>query len=468
MKTFVRYIHVLCFGWLFFYGFHLGCQPTLSSQKEPKAEPSTSSDASLSEPSTASEQVNSSERSTQPDAPSSPERTTDLKETQPELIVDTSTPLPTFTKPLRLEPGKGSSNVLLQPSVALSAKGHVGLVYTTLGPNKQLVVHFLELDAEGKERAPSVRISSSKGSQNEPSICALAQGGYVAAWSVDTKASSQNLEIHFRILDSNGKPVGTQDTRVQTERTGNHWLAKVACDPRGGFAITGVRPDIQDKTFDVFFRRYNAQGQSTGAAVATHHKGEGTQAYPVIGVGPQGRTYVAWEDEVQSIQRVVLRIFSQTGAATPEISVLGTKRNPSKSAQIAVHPQSGIVLVSASTQGGKGIALIPYSKTGRAQPKWTLHDTGKAIYNVSIVALKGSSNFAAVYFKDTGTTREVRLALLGPNSTQLPAVTLYSAKQLPPYKPSISYANGRLAIAWTDRKTTPRTFSIHTFIFTLQ
>lgn len=395
----------------------------------------------------------STEWAQEPVSDTSPTETGVKEQTIESLAPDMAAGLPRLRDPVVVEPVKGLASILIQPAIAFGKDGKIGLSFTTSDKTTNaLIIHFALLDSTGKREGSSVQLDTlSGGGKTESAICALSGGGYAVAWSVDTKqGSTGNLKVFFRLVGADGVPKGTEDTEVTTDRTGNHWLAKIGCTTDGGFVVTGVRPDTEGKTFDVFFRRYDATGKPVGEAVAVHEKGEGTQAYPAVGIGPDGEVIVSWDDAVNNIERVLARVFLVDGTKGEPVVVAGGQGSAAKTSNVAVHPTSGHFLVSASVNNGQTLAFKYFEAKAKNPSLYSLKDSGKALYNANVVPLATGVDFAAVYLKQTD-TRTVMVALLGPNGETQTPLALGSATNLPPYKPHIAHANGRIAVVWTHR-----------------
>ena len=179
---------------------------------------------------------------------------------------------PPLHSPILFEPGQGAPTPRVQTVVALGGQDDLAVAWTGVNEDNSLGIRFALYGRDGSVKVPAYPLSTStQGIQNEPSICQLAGGGYVVAWSRDTQSvgpDGENLEIRFRVVGADGQPAQDTDTRVLSGAPGNHWLAEVACDPSGGFAVAGVRPDTDGITFGAFVWRYKATGEPEGTAIA--------------------------------------------------------------------------------------------------------------------------------------------------------------------------------------------------------
>ncbi len=271
-------------------------------------------------------------------------------------VADTSSPAdvagpvdpPPLEGPVLLDISTGG--ITIQPALALGLAGDTALAFSWPDPDSSLGIGLLLLDAEGEVLAgPVAANTKAEGGQNEPSVCALASGGYVVTWSSDVASAPDpdgaSLQIAFRRFDATGAPVTADEERVLTEVPGNHWLARLACDPAGGFVVVGVRPD-PDGTFGTFAWRFADDGSADGDPLTLHTADHGGQVFPFVGVGA-GQVVAAWEDDGHDPDgafRVVTRRWSDEGVADPLVAH-GSMAAPAKITAVAVDPWSGAALV---------------------------------------------------------------------------------------------------------------------------
>ena len=160
----------------------------------------------------------------------------------PELWESKSTsltfhPLPSLKNP-RVSTVMSPKTIAIQPSVAFGEDGGLGLAWCGMTDDNLGIFFVVYGPDETPMGEPVVANTTEEGIQNEPSVCRLKGGGYVVAWSQDSQGDAPNLE-RYR-FDPRGRPLDTADQVVTTGVPSNHWLTHLACDDRGGFAVTGV------------------------------------------------------------------------------------------------------------------------------------------------------------------------------------------------------------------------------------
>jgi hypothetical protein len=356
---------------------------------------------------------------------------------------------PALVDPIILTGPKTPGGIDIQPAVALTAAGEVVLAWTGSATTDDLGIHYAVLAADGSLTVDATRLDTDrKGLRNEPSICALAGGGYVVAWSQDSKeAVADNLRIRFRRIDPEGAPVEAEDVRVLTEVPGNHWLARVACDPDGGFAIAGVRPDTDGVTFGAFVQRYDADGQPTGPAIPVNTKPDGGQTYPAIGLGSGGLAVVAWDDATlgeSDLQRVLVRRLTTPPTPTPTLSAAD---HPAATAAVSVTPTTGAFL-TAATVNSKSLIVKHFAAGSDKGSPVDLPASTAVAYNPALAPVGSSGLHVLLHLEGTGANAAAKLLVVGDEVVEGP-VTVGQGK-LPPYRPTVTWRAGRIAAAWTE------------------
>ena len=366
-------------------------------------------------------------------------------------------PIPALKSPTLLEPGAGLAKVIIQPAMAFGPDGKLAVVWTGSAEQNRLGISLSLFDSDGAVLIGRRQLDTWPGGiKNEPDICALAKGGYVAAWSMDSQdGSSGNLQVRFRLLTAAGDPVGKEDTRVLSDVPGNHWLVRIACTSDGGFVIAGVRTDSDGKTFGVFLWRHTAEGRPIGKAVTVNSKPEGNQTFPDIGSVDNGDLVLTWNDSLgtgsNSVERVLARVYYATsGKLGQPVVAFGGGGVQASAGRVAVEPGTGHFLVAAVI-GGKAIGLKRFEPDGTSSTHVRLSEFATTPRgNASVAWLGRPSTHAIVYFLGTGSNVSLKAALLGDSVPDDTPVVL-SSGSLPPYRPDIVYCSGKLAVAWTER-----------------
>ncbi|TNE50643.1 MAG: hypothetical protein EP343_07205 [Deltaproteobacteria bacterium] len=417
------------------------------------SDPGTNTQDGVSNQETTLEGGGSQESNTVSDGEASPETVAqeEGKETAPP---EASAGLPALSNPTILEPGKGLTKIQIQPAVAFGNDGKLALVWTGSDESKSLNIYASIVDEAGKTSTP-VRLDTFQGGlKNEPSVCALKGGGFVAVWSVDTQVQGTpegNLQVRFRRLDATGKTLDSEAVQVKTEVVGNHWLADVACSEDGGFVFTGVRVDADNTTFGVFVQRFDADGKAKDKATYVNPAPAGTQAHPEVAAGPMGAAVVAYEDSLDGKDTVVFRLYPKEGQApgSPVILGGGAGSLSLKGAVVAMQPDTGIFVVGGLRGNGSTPSLKQYAADGTNPTTLSLPPASLTV-QLAVEALFPEKAWGVLTMTRSGTTSTLHLHVLG-EELKAPLSASLASGSLPPYRPALAYRNGNLVVAWTER-----------------
>ena len=367
--------------------------------------------------------------------------------------------LPSLQSPLVFEPGEGDPAPRIQTVVALGANDTLAVAWSGVDQDNVLGIRFALYGLDGSKTTETYTLSSATtGVQNEPSICALKEGGYVVAWSRDTQSTGpegENLEIRFRLIDEEGKPLGELDSRVLSTVPGNHWLAEVACAPDGGFVIAGVRPDTDDITFGAFVWRHDKDGAPQGDAIALNIAPEGTQSYPDLAVNAEGSIIALWKDDAlveegQDIERVMSRWIlpspAEPGAIIP---IAGSAETAASYGQVAANSYDNTARAAATfADGTLGLWIVDESgPIGTIK----LPEGGGAMNNPALSSLQ-TETYAVAFQHGSGDNARLKIALIDKTEVIKGPTIVENGPQLP-YPLSVDGRDGALALGWTVRNS---------------
>ena len=367
-------------------------------------------------------------------------------------VGDTATPV--WTVPALADPAvvtPAGAEFSAQPALAIGADRSVLVAWMGRSGDKLGIYRALRWP-DGTEAADPIQVNTDlRGIHNEPAACALSDGGYVIAWSVDTKETGPdgggNLEVHFRRYFADARPKDGEDVSVVTGVAGNHWLADVACDAEGGFVVAGVRPG-DAPGFSAFFQRYDADGAVVGAATTALPSPTASQGFPAVAVDGTGAVLVSWEDTAvaNADTRVVVRRFPVQGAPSAVVDVAAAAGIDASGAAVAADPQTSSFAVAANLGTTMQVAVVTDIGASPAFIPGPDLATAKT-YQPALVAL-GDDRFAAVWFTGSGAV-SARVGTFGASGFDGDA-TLATGSIPLGYRPAIAYGRGVLAAAWTE------------------
>jgi hypothetical protein len=323
------------------------------------------------------------------------------------------------------------AGIAIQPSVALDADGSALVVFTGAATEGGSLSIFAQRD----DGATFALHAADSQLRNEPSVCALNDGSFVAVWSVDTAGTgTPSLQIGYTIIHDDGP---SPERRITTEREGNHWLGHVACSPDGGFIVAGVRPETDDPSFEAFAMRFDKEGEPLGQAMTLNTFPEATEAQPVAGASADG-VWAAWSDlEGGSYLR---RAFDESEPfliAASDSSGMAMGTDPRVEGGVLALNVAGPTLeVRWLTSEGTASAPIPL-----------IADGANSRHTAALTLLERPNQAAIIYLTSEGANSRAIVSTLGTDSPE--SLTVATGK-LPPYTPSIAFRGGALVAAWTE------------------
>ncbi len=120
-------------------------------------------------------------------------------------------------------------------------------------------VFLRRYDGTGAAAGPDILVNATiLASQEEPSVTALADGGFVVTWSSALEDGS-GFGLYQRRYDATGATVGP-DLRVNASSSGNQWRSAVTALPDGGWIVAWQSDGQDGDGAGIYQRRYAATG----------------------------------------------------------------------------------------------------------------------------------------------------------------------------------------------------------------
>ena len=378
----------------------------------------------------------------------------DAIQTQPDAVqdaqVDSAAPveaIPAFHSP-RTYDLMLSDSLAIQPSLAWGLSHQVAISWCGMTA-EDLGIWFGVWSANGEAVVePFILSTTNAGIQNEPKACALAGGGYVVVWSMDSRMAPTNLQVRYRRIDANGQPLDENDIRIGSDEPGNHWLPQVACDPAGGFTIVGVASE-PNNTFGVFAQHFDAMGSPTHDKLIVNTQADGGQVYPAVATDGQGRTLVVWEEQPADMSPAYLqgRWLTSTGETLSDVFVVGQDTVSLTKPLVALDPSGETGVISGLSDNRK--AVYYRIEAVATDPSQLVAPAEDISHSVALASAPGQG-MALMYFSGVGSGVSVKAGVLSP-AYEFSEMTTLNTGAVPPYAPSINVRNGRLAAIWTER-----------------
>ena len=367
------------------------------------------------------------------------------------------TPYPhTLTRtPLFSTPFDTLAPLRVQPALALGEDQRLAMAWTGRdGDSLGIILALTRLDgAPADTVTPFIANTTASGTRNEPSLCALTGGGYALAWSVDLGNGGANLQLAWRRFAADLSPLDAADRIVETDRPGNHWLAELACDPRGGFVLAGVRPGPADSGFSAFFVRVAADGtQGPAVSALPDPPGDptGSSAFlPQLAVDASGQVALAWEQvgacaspPCTDDTGLAFRRFPAVGIPSDLTYYRGASGRDASGAVVALDPD-GTALLGGILDNRLAFylddALTPLPLPG-----------GATVTTASAAIATGPGRFAVAHFAGTGANVSILYQRVDGTTFSATPLTLATGSFPLAYRPALAARTELRVVAWTE------------------
>ena len=197
------------------------------------------------------------------------------------------------------------------PSVAGLGDGGFLVTWDSNGQDSSAYgIYGQRYDASGAAAGPEFRVNTTtSGNQQEPSVAALSDGGFVVTWqSVD----SSSWGVYGQRYDSAGAAVGGEF--LVNSHTGNQQrnVASTGLSD-GGFLVTWHSYTQDGSGWGIYGQRYDAAGTAVGAEFQINSFTSGEQTWPWVAALPDGGFVVTWQSAQDgSSYGVYAKVFSST------------------------------------------------------------------------------------------------------------------------------------------------------------
>ena len=210
-------------------------------------------------------------------------------------------------------------------------------------------------------------------SQFEPSIAALADGGFIVSWSSFGQDGS-NSGIYAQRYNAAGVAQGAE-FQVNTFTASEQFQPSIAALADGGWVVSWTSPGQDGDSFGIYAQRYNAAGVAQGAEFRVNSFTANNQSQPSITALADGGWVVSWtsqdQDDVDGAFGIYAQRYNAAGVAQGvEFRVNTFTANNQLEPSITALVDGGWV-VSWTSNGqdgsGSGIYAQRYNAAGVAQ-----------------------------------------------------------------------------------------------------
>ncbi|VVN08321.1 hypothetical protein PS659_03722 [Pseudomonas fluorescens] len=180
-----------------------------------------------------------------------------------------------------------------EPSLTALKDGGYIVAWSDQGSSFTDYIYTQRYNASGvKVGGPALVNKVINSAQEDPSITALANGGYVVAWQSDTY--DDRSDIAAQIYNANGVKVGGEFI-VNTTRMGEQDSAQITSLKDGGFVVSWASFGQDGSGWGGYLQRYDASGAKVGVETRVATTTLSDQDGPTVTGLADGSIMVVWE-----------------------------------------------------------------------------------------------------------------------------------------------------------------------------
>lgn len=272
------------------------------------------------------------------------------------------------------------------PSVTALTNGGWVVTWNSNGQDgNELGIFGQRYGADGAAQGTEFRVNTyTNSSQHNPSVTALAGGGWVVTWMSNAQDGSDHGVFGQR-YGVDGVALG-EEFRANTRTSGDQIHPSVTALADGGWVVTWMSIYQDGSAYGIFGQRYGADGVTRGAEFKVNTYTNNEQQYPTVTALVDGGWVVAWTSVNQdgSDWGVFGQRFGADGAAQGVEFRANTHTSSSQ-----IHPS-----VTALVDGGWVVTWMSNGQDGSNYGIYSQRYTfdGIAYGKVSLVRAAGSGD----------------------------------------------------------------------------
>ncbi|MBV7477905.1 calcium-binding protein [Pseudomonas sp. PDM31] len=180
-----------------------------------------------------------------------------------------------------------------EPSLTALTDGGYIVAWADQGTNTTDYIYTQRYNASGvKVGGPALVNRVTNSAQEDPTITALANGGYVVAWQSDNFDDMSDIAV--QIYNANGVKVGSESI-VNTTRNGIQDSAQITALKDGGFVVSWASFGQDGSGWGGYLQRYNASGTKVGVETRVSTTTQSDQDGATVTGLADGGFMVVWE-----------------------------------------------------------------------------------------------------------------------------------------------------------------------------
>ena len=211
--------------------------------------------------------------------------------------------------------------------------------------------------AGGAFQGDDFRVNGDPTLDQRRSAVAGSASGFVVAWDSVAPGGPDN-DVYARLFDASGAARGGE-FRVNTTLPGRQMVPAVAMAPDGRFVVAWVE-DAEGSAWDVYARRFAADGSPLGNPFRVNVFTAFLQVNPSVAMGADGSFVVAWDSHAETATEfyVAARTYDADGVpAGDEFRVSADLTLDQGEPAVAVEAGGGFVVTWHAPSGADGVQV---------------------------------------------------------------------------------------------------------------
>ncbi|WP_312026992.1 calcium-binding protein [Pseudomonas sp. J452] len=260
------------------------------------------------------------------------------------------------------------------PTITALANGGYVVAWKVDNGGGNVDIRMQRFDAAGAKAGSESRVNTyTTGEQDSPEITALIDGGYVVSWASYQQDGSE-WGAYLQRYDANGAKVGVE-TRINTTSAGEQDGPTITSLADGGYMAVWEGNGSGD-TYGIFAQRFNSAGAKVGGETRINSTTSGFQQDPVVTVLANGGYVVAWQsypddldnnEDTQAPSDIYTQLYNSSGAKVGSQTMVNTTTSGSQEEPRVVALSDGGYLVAWSGNGSgdaSGVFIQRYNASG--------------------------------------------------------------------------------------------------------